>query len=103
MRSATPTSTTPVVTLGFRAWSLPVFTFLLDNRRDGETANSPQGSIWCNICRCYWLLTEPPLFSQLKGAVAGWISMLIDSNGFTKKRGEHCSSSSAVSCINLIL
>jgi hypothetical protein len=65
-----------------------MFTFLLDSRRDGDTAGGPQGSIWCSFCRCYWLFTKLPLFSRLKGAVAGWISALIDPNGCTKEKKE---------------
>lgn len=65
-----------------------MFTFFPDSRRYGDTAGGLQRIVWCSFCRCYWLLTELPLFNRLKGAVAGWISMLIDPNGCTKKRRE---------------
>lgn len=86
MGSATPSSTTPMAAPGLWAWSSSLmFTFFVDSRRDSDTAGGPQRSIWCSFYRCYWLLTELPLFSRLKGAVAGWISMLIDPNGCAKK------------------
>lgn len=90
MGSATPASTTPVAAP--RLWTRSpssMFTSLLDHGRNGgDTAGDPQRGTGCSFCRCDWLLTKLPLFSRLKGAVAGWISTLIDPNGCTMERRE---------------